>query len=114
MESQTVRAMALDMPGTAEKGPFGLANFSVKKRTYMNLYTEEQRAILKLTPAQQASFCEVYPDVFVPGKKLGQHGWTVVQLAHVSERLFRYAMDLAWRNVAPKWLVPTRLPPPKA
>jgi len=105
--------MALDMPGTAEKGQLGRQNFSVKKKTYMNVWTEEHRAVMKLTPAQQAAFCEAHPDAFVPGQKLGKHGWTVVHMEHTSERLFRYAMDLAWRNVAPKWLVPTRPAPPK-
>ena len=113
MDSQTARAMALDLPGTAEKGQFGRQKFSVKKKTYMNLLSEEQRVVMKLTPAQQADFGEEYPEVFVPAQKLGTHGWTVVELAHVSERLFRYVLDLAWRNVAPKWLIPTRPAPPK-
>jgi hypothetical protein len=113
MDPQTARAMALDMPGTAEKGEFGRPNFSVKKKTYMHLWVEEQRAVMKLTPAQQAAFCEAHPDAFSPSQRLGKHGWTNVNMAHSSERLFHYAMDLAWRNVAPKWLVPTRQPPPK-
>ncbi|MBK7751633.1 MAG: hypothetical protein IPI41_03200 [Flavobacteriales bacterium] len=56
MDTQTVRAMALDMPGTAEKGRYGRPSFSVKKKTYLNLWIEEQRAVLKLTPAQQVTF----------------------------------------------------------
>ncbi|MBK8498235.1 MAG: MmcQ/YjbR family DNA-binding protein [Flavobacteriales bacterium] len=114
MDSQTARAMALDMPGTAEKEHFGRPSFSVKKRTYLKLWTEEHRAVMKLTPEQQALLGEEYPDAFAPlTQKLGKHGWTTVYMAHTSERLFRYAMDLAWRNVAPKWLIPTRAAPPK-
>lgn len=114
MDSQTARAMALDMPGTAEKEHFGRPGYSVKKKTYLTVWTEEQRAVMKLTPHQQAAFCEEHPDAFAPlQQKLGLHGWTNVYMAHISERLFRYAMDLAWRNVAPKWLIPTRAAPPK-
>ena len=114
MDSQTARAMALDMPGTAEKEHFGRPSYSVKKRTYLTLWAEEDRAVMKLTPAQQAALGEEHPDVFAPvQQKLGKHGWTNVHMAHTSERLFRYPMDLAWRNVAPKWLVPTRAAPPK-
>jgi hypothetical protein len=114
MDGQTARAMALDMPGTAEKQHFGRPSFSVKKKTYLTLWAEEQRAVMKLTLAQQAALCEEHPDAFAPvPHKLGKHGWTSVFMAHISERLFRYAMDLAWRNVAPKWLVPTRPLPPK-
>lgn len=114
MDSQTARAMALDMPGTAENEHFGRPRFSVKKKTYLTLWSEEERAVIKLTPQQQAAFSEEHPDGFAPvPQKLGAHGWTSVYMAHVNERLFRYAMDLAWRNVAPKWLLPTRSAPPK-
>lgn len=114
MDSPTARAMALDMPGTAEKEHFGRPSYSVKKKTYLTLWTDEQRAVMKLTPQQQAALSEEHPDAFAPvPHKLGQHGWTSVHMAHISERLFRYAMDLAWRNVAPKWLIPTRAAPPK-
>ncbi len=114
MDNQTARAMALDMPGTAEKEHFGRPSYSVKKKTYMTLWTEENRAVMKLTVQQQTDLSEEHPDAFAPVQhKLGKHGWTNVFMDHISERLFRYAMDLAWRNVSPKWLIPTRQAPPK-
>jgi hypothetical protein len=114
MESDSVHAMALDMPGTAVKEHFGRPSYSVKKKIYLTVWHLEARAVVKLTPEQQAVLHEAHPDAFVPvPQKLGKYGWTSVHLPHVSERLFRYAMDLAWRNVAPKWLVPTRPLPPK-
>ena len=109
-----MRAMALDMPGTAEKDRHGHPCFSVKKKTYLTLWEDEQRSVLKLTLEQQANMGEEYPDVFTPvPTKLGKHGWTNVAMVHINERLFRFAMDLAWRNVSPKWLIPTRQAPPK-
>ncbi|MEO8068370.1 MAG: MmcQ/YjbR family DNA-binding protein [Flavobacteriales bacterium] len=114
MNSQTVRAMALDMPGTAVKEHHGRPSYSVKKKTYMTVWPYENRAVMKLTVQQQATFCEAHPDAFAPSdSKLGKHGWTTVHMDYTSERLFRYAMDLAWRNVAPKWLIPTREAPPR-
>ncbi len=115
MDPRTARAMALDMPGTAEKDHHGRPSFSVKKKIYMTLWPTELRAVMKLTLEQQATLGEEYPDAFAPvPNKWGQHGWTEVSMDHISERLFRYTMDLAWRNVSPKWLLPTRQPPPKA
>ncbi|HRH70114.1 MAG TPA: MmcQ/YjbR family DNA-binding protein [Flavobacteriales bacterium] len=114
MDTRIVRAMALDMPGTAAKENFGRPVFSVKKKTYLTVWAEEQRVVLKLTPAQQAQYCADAPDHFRPVRtKLGKYGWTEVQLDSISERTVRYVIDLAWRNVAPKWLIPTRQPPPK-
>lgn len=114
MDQQSVRSMALDMPGTAEKDHFGKPTFSVKKKTYCTWWQMEERAVVKLTPTQQDAFCEEHPDAFEPlQNKLGKYGWTNVHLPTVGERTFRYALDLAWRNVAPKWILPTRQTPPK-
>jgi hypothetical protein len=114
MDAQTARAMALDMPGTAEKDHFGRPSFSVKKKIYCTLWIDDHRAVLKLTLDQQATLGDEHPDAFEPvPNKWGKHGWTNVSMAHVSERTFRYALDLAWRNVSPKWLLPTRQAPPK-
>ncbi|MBK7271584.1 MAG: hypothetical protein IPI07_19470 [Flavobacteriales bacterium] len=43
MDTQTVRAMALDMRVLPRRGRYGRPSFSVKKKTYLNLWTEEQR-----------------------------------------------------------------------
>ncbi len=114
MDAQTAREMALDMPGTAEKERFGRPSYSVKKKGYMTHWIEEDRAVMKLTLEQQTAFHEAYPDSFSPlSTKLGKYGWTNVYIHHLNERLFRYALDLAWRNAAPKWLTLTRQAPPK-
>ncbi len=114
MDAQTARAMALDMPGTAEKDHFGRPSFSVKKKIYCTLWLDDDRAVMKLTLEQQATLGEEQPDAFSPvPNKWGKHGWTNVSMGHISERNFRYALDLAWRNVSPKWLLPTRQMPPK-
>lgn len=106
--------MALDMPGTAWKEAHGRPVYSVKKKTYLTVWSYEGRAVLKLTVDQQARLCEEHPDAFSPlHTALGKHGWTVVALDPVGDRLFRYVVDLAWRNVAPKWLLPTRVAPPR-
>ena len=115
MDAQIAREMALDMPGTAEKVRFDRPSYTVKKKGYMNVWIEEGRAVIKLTLEQQTRLHEEYPDSFSPlTTKLGKHGWTSAYMEHMSERLFRYALDLAWRNAAPKWLVLTRQAPPKA
>jgi len=114
MDPRIVRAMALDMPGTAEKEYFARPVFSVKKKTYLTVWIDDQRVVLKLTLAQQAHYCAEEPDHFAPvATKLGKYGWTDVQLDRINERVLRYVVDLAWRNVAPKWLIQTRQAPPK-
>ncbi len=115
MDERTARDMALEMPGTAEKDHHGRPSFSVKKKIYMTLWPEDRKAVMKFTLQQQSMLGEEHPDAFAPvPNKWGQHGWTEVHMGHITERLFRFALDLAWRNVSPKWLLPTRQAPPKA
>ena len=115
MDGPTAHEMALDMPGTAKKEHFSRQSYSVKKKTYLTLSREDDAAVMKLTLEQQAALCEEYPDAFGPVKtKLGKHGWTTVRMDQVNERTFRYVLDQAWRNVAPKWLIATRQHPPKS
>ena len=106
--------MALDMPGTAMKERYGRPSYSVKKKTYLTVWPEDERAMLKLTLTQQAEWVEADPDKFMPApNERGRYGWTIVSMSDIDDRAFRYVMDLAWRNVAPKWLIPTRIPPPR-
>lgn len=91
----------------------GRPSYSVKKKTYMTVWPEDEQAMLKLTITQQTEWVEAYPDTFMPApNKRGQYGWTMVRMLDTDDRTFRYLTDLAWRNVAPKWLIPTRIPPP--
>jgi len=114
MEPQLIRPMALDLPGALEQDHFGRPAFSVKKKIFCTWWVLEERVVIKLTPEQQAEWCAEHPDAFAPvPNKWGKHGWTNVSLTHVGERTMRYALDLAWRNVCPKWLLPTRQAPPK-
>ncbi|MDQ3101041.1 MAG: MmcQ/YjbR family DNA-binding protein [Bacteroidota bacterium] len=113
MDPQSLREMALDMPGTAERDHFGRPSYSVKRKIYMTHWTEDHRAVLKLTPDQQAALCEEMEMLSPVPNKWGKHGWTNVDLDPIDERRFKYLLDLAWRNVSPKWLIPTRMVPPK-
>lgn len=108
----TVRELALDQPGTLEQEHFGRPSYSVKKKIYLTLWIDEGRAVIKLTPEQQIDMCEEFPRSFSPvPNKWGKHGWTSVSLADTSPEVLRSAMDTAWRNVSPKWLLPTRAKP---
>ena len=86
MDERAAKAMALDMPGTAEKDHHGRPSFSVKKKIYLTLWPEDQKAVMKFTLEQQALLSEEHPDAFAPvPNKWGQHGWTEVEIgrAHV-------------------------------
>ncbi|MCY7350826.1 MAG: MmcQ/YjbR family DNA-binding protein, partial [Cytophagaceae bacterium] len=67
---------------------------------------EEQRAVLKLTPAEQQHLVATDPVTFspIPGA-WGQKGWTFVQFDNLEQESFQQVLLAAWRQVAPTRLV---------
>lgn len=66
---------------------------------------DEQRALVKLSPADQAALTMSDSATFSAAPHWGQYGWTYVQIATVDESTLRDLFYLSWRNVAPKELV---------
>lgn len=99
--------MALDEFGAEEQDHFGKVAFRAPPRKaggkpgkiFMTLWLEENRAVLMLTVEQQAELHEKHPQVFHPHpSKWGAKGATFVELAPISERVFRTALELARSN----------------
>ena len=61
--------------------------------------------MVKLTPEQQATFVEVAPKIFSPVKGgWGKQGATSVSMKAARKTIVRDALEIAWRNRAPKGL----------
>jgi len=62
--------------------------------------------MVKLTPDQQTMLVDAEPELFrpVPGA-WGKSGSTNVRLAKIDPVTLRSALEMAWRNVAPKSLL---------
>jgi hypothetical protein len=103
---QTVREVALALPEVEEHHHWGRPSFRVRKKIFVTLWPDEQRAVLKLDLADQEAFIRFDPATFsmVPGF-WGQQGSTNVQLERVGLEELRQALVAAWRQVAPKRLI---------
>jgi hypothetical protein len=103
MSPKTYMEMARAMPGAEQSGHFDVTDFRVKGKIFATLREKDARAVLKLTPDQQTLLGETAPEIFAPIKgSWGQKGWTQVDLANADAPALRHAMEMAWRNVAPK------------
>lgn len=101
MSPETVRSLALGLPGAEEKSHFGKADFRVRNRIFASL-PEAGVAVVKLTPDQQQVVTESEPAIFAPVKGgWGRQGWTRVALEKADEAAMLSALRTAWRNVAP-------------
>lgn len=104
MNADSLRRMALALPEAQENAHFDKPDFRVRNKIFASL-PEPGRAVVKLTPEQQAVMTAAEPAIFnsVPGG-WGRRGWTSVALAHCDETTLKSALSTAWKNVAPKRL----------
>ncbi|MCY7352114.1 MAG: MmcQ/YjbR family DNA-binding protein, partial [Cytophagaceae bacterium] len=77
---ETVRQLALALPEAQEHDHWGRPSSRVRKKIFATTWPGEQRAVLKLTPAEQQHLVATDPVTFspIPGA-WGQKGWTFVQ-----------------------------------
>lgn len=96
------------LPATEERDHFGSPSFRVKGKIFAQLSayeSEERRALVKLSSADQAAPTMADPDTFTPAPHWGRHGWTYVQLAMVEEPTLHDVLLGSRRQIAPKRLV---------
>jgi hypothetical protein len=99
-----VRRIALSMPEAQEKSHFSCPDFRVRNKIFATLYPAENRAVVKLSVADQCALVSMDPKVFSVNS-WAHLGWTNVRLQHISKGHFRNVVRSAWRNVAPRRLV---------
>jgi hypothetical protein len=107
VRSDDFRRIALSLPEALESAHLDHPDFRVRNKIFATLgYPGEDWAMVKLTPAQQASFVGANPEVFAPVKGgWGLRGATNIRLEFADEVTTRHAVVTAWRNVAPSRLV---------
>ena len=108
MTAAQFRRTALRLPEAEEGAHFGNADFRVGGKIFATLgLLKEGYGVLLLTPEQQAGMVEDAPEIFspVPGG-WGRKGSTRVRLASVTADILEGALRTAWRNKAPKRLLP--------
>ena len=91
-----MRELVLEFPETQEKSHFGHPDFRVSNRIFATLWPEQRRAVLRLTPEDQAAAILSNPEIFKIPSGSGRGGWTSVDLARVDEEEFRKLVHKAW------------------
>ncbi len=102
------RRIALSLPEAEERQHMGHPDFRVCGKIFATMsYPDKSWAMVKLSRVEQARFYEAEPDVFVPIDGVwGRRGATHVRLQAATQESVRRALTAAWRNAAPKHLVP--------
>jgi hypothetical protein len=105
MTANGFRKLALRLPEAMEESHMNHPDFRVRGRIFATLGPDGDWAMVKLTPEQQAWYVRKEPDNFEPCSGVwGKRGATKVILKKANELTVRQALDMAWKNVAPKKL----------
>jgi hypothetical protein len=100
--AETLRELALALPGTAEAPHFDRVAYRVR-RIYVTLAPDRKTANFFFTPEEQEIKCAVYPDAFTPlDNKWGTQGWTRAVLAKLTREELRAALETAHVHAAAK------------
>jgi hypothetical protein len=108
MTPAAFRKLALSMPDTEERQHMNHPDFRVAGKIFATLgYPDKTRGMVKLSPEDQHYFSKDHPNVFIPVKGAwGRRGATSVQLKAATKDVLTRAIEAAWRNTAPKRLLP--------
>jgi hypothetical protein len=100
MTAEQFRRLVLSFANSEERGHHGHPDFRVHGRIFATLsYPNDRRAMVKLTPEQQAEFVHDYPEVFSPASGAwGRQGATSVNLPKARKAELSRAVEAAWRN----------------
>ena len=110
MTPAAFRKIALSLPETEERQHMNHPDFRVAGKIFATLgYPDKPRAMVKLSPEDQHNFTKDYPDAFIAIKGAwGRGGATSVVLKATQKDTLTKAIRAAWRNSAPKRLLPSR------
>jgi hypothetical protein len=103
----TFRRIALSQREATEGSHMGHPDFRVRNKVFASLGVPDKGwGTVKLTPEQQEVLLDAEPAAFRPAAGAwGRRGWTQVNLAAADAATLTSALEMAWRNTAPKALV---------
>ncbi len=101
MTSEEFRALALGLPNVQAATSLGNEEFRVAGAVFATLGSPDvTRAVIKLSPQDQAEFMGMAPNAFSPAHGgPGARGATRVRLAAVEPPVLRRALEAACRKV---------------
>jgi hypothetical protein len=106
MTADEFRKLALSFPKAVEMSHMNHPDFRVGGKIFATIWPDDNWGMVKLIVEQQASFIKAEPKVFQPIKGYwGKKGATSVNLRAAKKGSVMKALEMAWRNTAPKKLV---------
>lgn len=102
ISAETLREMALSLPGSAEEPHFEKPSFRVKKRIFATLDLKKHLLCVKFTEMEQSVFAYDPAVIYPVPNAWGKQGWTYIDLKKVKKGVLKDALKAAYENVIKK------------
>ncbi|WP_375765885.1 MmcQ/YjbR family DNA-binding protein [Archangium gephyra] len=104
---ETVRQLALALPGIEEGTSYGTPALKVRGRLLARLREDGETLVIKIDFSDRDLLMQAEPDTFFVTDHYVSHPLMLVRLASVRREQLRILLEDAWRCAAPKRLVST-------
>jgi hypothetical protein len=105
---ETVRELALALPGVEEGLSYGTPAWKVGKTLLARMHQDGEALVLKMDFLARDTLMQADPHTFFITDHYQGYPWILVRLASVRREQLRDLLDDAWRGAAPKRLLAAR------
>jgi hypothetical protein len=107
MTSAQFRQLALGFPEVVESAHMSHPDFRVGGKIFATLgYPDSEHGMVVLPAEEQKRLIKAHPKILAAAKGAwGRQGGTIVRLEAIDKTTLRTALEIAWRNRAPKKLL---------
>jgi hypothetical protein len=103
---ETVRQICTHLPGAVEGLSYGTPAFRVGKNLFVRMHQDGESLVIKMQADERAMRIKTDPKVFYITDHYLNYPWVLARLATVRREVLREILEDAWRQSAPKNLLP--------
>ena len=102
---ETVRQLALKLPGAEEGTSYGTPAFKVGEKLFARLHQDSLSLVIKVDFEEREILMEADPETFYITDHYLDYPWMLVRLSTVRSDQLRDLLRQSWRRAAPRKLV---------
>ena len=105
---ETVRQIALALPGVEEGTSYGTEAFKVGKKLFIRLHQSEPAIVVGMDESERAMRMKSEPETFYITDHYRDYPWVLVRLSSISRDDLRDLLEASWRRCTPERVVTPR------
>lgn len=105
VDIDTVRELAMALPGVEEGTSYGTLAFLVRGKSFVRLREDGESLVVRVPPIDQDFLLQANPDVFFLTDHYRGYPVVLVHLSRVTRATLKERLEESWRTQAPKRLL---------